>query len=145
MRLLLALDIHDGAEPLLARALAWAEALDAVLDVVYVDERRAYPHALGDATLQPTLQRLWLASRGRQRIRLDALVEALPGARLGTSRVLLGRAPAQIVAAAAGRDAILVGTHGRRGAAHLFLGSVAERVVRAAPCPVIVLRDPPEG
>jgi nucleotide-binding universal stress UspA family protein len=40
-------------------------------------------------------------------------------------------------------DLIVVGTHGRTGLSHLFLGSVAERVVRAAPCPVLTVR--PEG
>jgi nucleotide-binding universal stress UspA family protein len=39
-------------------------------------------------------------------------------------------------------DLVLMGTHGRRGVAHLFLGSVAERVVREAPCPVLVVRHP---
>ena len=38
-------------------------------------------------------------------------------------------------------DAIVMGTHGRKGLAHAFMGSVAERVVRAAPCPVITLRS----
>jgi nucleotide-binding universal stress UspA family protein len=37
-------------------------------------------------------------------------------------------------------DLIVMGTHGRSGVAHLFLGSVAERVVRTAPCPVLTVR-----
>ena len=37
-------------------------------------------------------------------------------------------------------DLVVVGTHGRRGAARLLLGSVAESVVRLAPCPVLVER-----
>jgi nucleotide-binding universal stress UspA family protein len=37
-------------------------------------------------------------------------------------------------------DLIVLGTHGRSGVAHLFLGSVAERVVRTAPCPVLTVR-----
>ncbi len=47
---------------------------------------------------------------------------------------------------AAARDAraevIVMGTHGRRGLEHLFLGSVAEKVVRTAPCPVLTVRHP---
>ena len=39
-------------------------------------------------------------------------------------------------------DLILMGTHGRRGMSRMFLGSVAERVVREAPCPVMVVRSP---
>nr|PZN19843.1 MAG: universal stress protein [Pseudomonadota bacterium] len=37
-------------------------------------------------------------------------------------------------------DLVIVGTHGRRGAARLLVGSVAENVVRLAPCPVLVVR-----
>jgi nucleotide-binding universal stress UspA family protein len=37
-------------------------------------------------------------------------------------------------------DLIVMGTHGRTGMSHLFLGSVAERVVRTAPCPVLTVR-----
>jgi hypothetical protein len=37
-------------------------------------------------------------------------------------------------------DLVVVGTHSRRGVERLLLGSVAERVVRIAPCPVVVVR-----
>jgi nucleotide-binding universal stress UspA family protein len=39
-----------------------------------------------------------------------------------------------------GHDLLVVGTHGRRGVQRLLLGSVAERVVREAPCAVLVIR-----
>jgi universal stress protein A len=39
-------------------------------------------------------------------------------------------------------DLIVQGTHGRRGVKHLLMGSVAENVVRYAPCAVLTLRDP---
>lgn len=39
-------------------------------------------------------------------------------------------------------DLIVVGTHGRGAVGHLFLGSVAERVVRLAPCPVLTVHHP---
>jgi nucleotide-binding universal stress UspA family protein len=38
-------------------------------------------------------------------------------------------------------DLIIMGTHGRTGVSHLLLGSVAERVVRRAPCPVLTVRQ----
>jgi len=43
-----------------------------------------------------------------------------------------------------GADAIVVGSHGRTGLRRLFLGSVSERVVRHAPCPVLVVPSPPD-
>lgn len=42
-------------------------------------------------------------------------------------------------------DLILMGTHGRTGMAHLLLGSVAEKVVRQAPCPVMTVRSQAEA
>jgi len=39
-------------------------------------------------------------------------------------------------------DLIILGTHGRDGLAHLLVGSVAEAVVRSAPCPVLIVRHP---
>ena len=41
-----------------------------------------------------------------------------------------------------GVNLIVMGTHGRGAVAHLLLGSVAERVVRLAPCPVLTVRHP---
>lgn len=38
-------------------------------------------------------------------------------------------------------DLIVIGTHGRRGLAHLLMGSTAEKVMREAPCPVLVVRE----
>jgi nucleotide-binding universal stress UspA family protein len=56
-------------------------------------------------------------------------------------RVGVGDPRAQILAFAAAEDIdlIVMGTHGRSGAAHLLLGSVAERVVREADCPVLTV------
>ena len=41
-----------------------------------------------------------------------------------------------------GASVIVIATHGRRGLTHMVLGSVAERVVRSAPCPVLVIKPP---
>ena len=57
------------------------------------------------------------------------------------TKVVVGRAAHAIVdEAATGIDLIVMGTHGRAGFSHLFLGSVAERVVRTAPCAVLTVR-----
>jgi universal stress protein A len=39
-------------------------------------------------------------------------------------------------------DLIVMGTHGRSGVSHMLIGSVAEKVVRKAPCPVLTVRTP---
>ena len=39
-------------------------------------------------------------------------------------------------------DLIIMGSHGRTGFSHLLLGSMAEKLVRLAPCPVLVVRQP---
>jgi nucleotide-binding universal stress UspA family protein len=62
----------------------------------------------------------------------------------GTRTIVTGLTASQIVEYADehGVDLIVMGTHGRRGVAHLLLGSVAEHVVRTAACPVLTVRDP---
>lgn len=60
-----------------------------------------------------------------------------------TTQVIVGRPVDEItrVATARGTDLIVMGTHGRSGVAHLMLGSVAELVLRVAPCAVLTVRD----
>jgi nucleotide-binding universal stress UspA family protein len=60
------------------------------------------------------------------------------------TEVLFGHGARTIAEYAAERavDLIVMGTHGRTGFAHLMVGSVAERVVRTAPCPVLTVRHP---
>ncbi|NIO09739.1 MAG: universal stress protein, partial [Deltaproteobacteria bacterium] len=41
------------------------------------------------------------------------------------------------------KNLIVMGTHGRTGLQHMLLGSVAERVVRLSPCPVLTVRHTP--
>jgi nucleotide-binding universal stress UspA family protein len=75
------------------------------------------------------------------RLQAEALAAGAP--RVATEQ-LQGVAAAEISAYASQHDfdLIVMGTHGRTGIAHAVLGSVAERVVRAAPCPVLTVREP---
>jgi nucleotide-binding universal stress UspA family protein len=62
-----------------------------------------------------------------------------------TTETRFGGASEQIIAAANDHDAhlIVMGTHGRRGAAHFVHGSVTERVMRGARCPVLAVQTRP--
>jgi universal stress protein A len=75
----------------------------------------------------------------------DAKVKAVAGG-AGTveTKVLTGMPVNEIAkfAADGGYDLIVMGTHGRSGVAHALIGSVAERVVRKAHCPVLTVRLP---
>jgi nucleotide-binding universal stress UspA family protein len=59
------------------------------------------------------------------------------------ARSTLGDVVDCILAAAAedGADLIIMGTHGRTGLAHVFLGSLAEKILRASPIPVLTVRE----
>jgi universal stress protein A len=84
----------------------------------------------------------------RERLKTDAetqmagLARVLPDIAV-TTEVLVGSPARVITMVAADREIglIVMGTHGRSGVTHWLLGSVAERVVRTAPCPVLTVRD----
>jgi nucleotide-binding universal stress UspA family protein len=66
------------------------------------------------------------------RVRFHAHVDAVIGTPAATITNYAG---------ATGTSLIVMGTHGRTGMAHLLMGSVAEQVVRTAPCPVLTVRE----
>ena len=76
--------------------------------------------------------------------RLQPMMAACAAAGVAsTSETVVGR-PARLIAEVANTraaDLIVMGTHGRSGFAHMVLGSVAERVVRTAPCAVLTVRE----
>ena len=75
--------------------------------------------------------------------KLDAV--ALPDSHVPVERRLLAGDPADAIVRLAQTeevDMIVMGTHGRRGLSRLLMGSVAEAVVRAAPCPVLTVKQP---
>ena len=74
----------------------------------------------------------------------DVANEELP---IAVARELRVGAPAETIVEFAREhncDLIVMGTHGRTGLSHLLMGSVAENVVRHAPCPVMVVRPQPK-
>lgn len=69
--------------------------------------------------------------------------DKLEGVDIADTVVLHAPSPAGAICSYAEKieaDLIVIGTHGRTGLKHLLIGSVAERVVRHAPCPVLTLR-----
>jgi nucleotide-binding universal stress UspA family protein len=75
--------------------------------------------------------------------RLCALLEEAEQARVHGRILLLSGAPDEAIVEAArktGADMLILGTHGRTGAARLLLGSVASKVIAAATCPVLTVR-----
>jgi nucleotide-binding universal stress UspA family protein len=75
--------------------------------------------------------------------KLDPLVALARQEGIDARSSVLAGPPDQAIIEAAEREAaglIVMGTHGRTGASRLFLGSVASRVIAAAPCPVTTVR-----
>lgn len=111
-------------------------------------------HVLPELTLPlPDSPDSWTTPDFALKSHLDAarqqLAQGLPADLLGGERVIqiatVGIAVQEIVKYATDHeiDLIVVGTHGRTGLVHLLLGSVAEKVVRLAPCPVLTVH--PKG
>lgn len=91
---------------------------------------------------------VWDFARRQSAVDLEALVGAeIPESVTSSTRVLFGSPEQRIteIARAEDIDLIVMGTHGRRGMEYVLLGSVAERVIRFAPCPVITTRGEPSA
>lgn len=145
MKLLLAIDVHDRHEAMFAEAVTWARRLDAVLDLVYVNSFTSDVPYFRGAALNQELNAELERVREQEHSRLDELLGTLPAKLRGEVHVVTGTPAPSICDLAATYDAVLVATHGRTGLAHLWMGSVAEDVVRHCPVPVIVLRLGPPG
>jgi nucleotide-binding universal stress UspA family protein len=145
---LCAVDLGDATATVLAHAIELASRGPSVLHVVFVQEPAA-PTSWDGVTpfLAPPMDPKIIAERLRDEATraLSAFRATHPAATMPEAEVhaAWGSPAAEIVwlAEHLDADAIVVGTHGRRGARRLLLGSVAERVVRLAGCPVIVARE----
>ena len=148
-QVLVAVDFSATARHALAWALDFALLAGATIHTLHVVDRRWSPaDLLTDAS---ALQRDVASAEAAARAELRTLTDDAR-ARLGAvhEHVSVGK-PADVVNTAAtfqdlsnalGVDHVVVGSHGVDSIAHLFVGSVAERVVRGAACPVTVVRLP---
>lgn len=144
-RILVATDFGEPAEAALNYGRELARAFKANLDVLHVCENvltRGFG-VEGYVATYPDLQRDLEEAARKQ---LDALVFDEDRKELGARTIVItSNAPAYAIINYARDndvDLIIMGTHGRGAVAHLLVGSVAERVVRTAPCPVLTVRHP---
>jgi len=161
---------HVGTEELPAEHLARLRESDALLHVVRAFEDPSLPHAAGSVDPARDLEQLdlefiladlsmvdrrleRLAASGRhgtpaEREANERLRQMLPACQpqaTGASLVTRAGDPVREIvsyAAETNADLVVLGTHGRGPVAHMLMGSVAERVVRTAPCPVLTVRHP---
>ncbi len=112
-------------------------------------------HAISDLVTLNTLPPTYVTDiaglqREREvaaRHRLDTELASGPGSTgiKTTTVIVMSATPAAAIVSYADEhriDLIVMGTHGRGAVAHLLLGSVAEKVVRSAHCPVLTVRQP---
>jgi nucleotide-binding universal stress UspA family protein len=138
-RILVPTDFSECSKAALGYALAVAERLGSSVDVFHAwDIGWAEP----DLTVWSGDNKTSLAAYAEQEADL-LMTETLapyPDKRIGR-KIVHGQAHKQIVdeATHGAYDLIVMGTHGRAGFAHLVMGSVAQKVVRLAPCPVLTV------
>jgi nucleotide-binding universal stress UspA family protein len=135
-----ATDLSPEAEAVVDVAAALARRLHARLDLFHVVHvPPALPPDLFDKSLIGDLRAVAETKIEAQAAQLRAAgVEATTTVRLGFIDDAIAHHAAQTKA-----ELLVMGTHSRSGAARLFLGSVAERTIRAAPCPTLIVPPHP--
>lgn len=141
--LLVPTDFSPGADIAMNYAIDMAAREKATIHFLHVIEADTYVAAYPDGLLieMPGVRDQLLE---RANARLDEYVDRCRTAGVPAStRVAMGRAAPLIAQEASARNAdlIVMGTHGRSGFTHFLLGSVAERVLRLAQCPVLTVRE----
>ena len=140
-RILMATDFSPASDAAFEEAARLARESGAALTIVHAYE--APINAMASYWPVDDYLESFVAARTQAEARMQELLarEALRGLRV---RPVLARGlPAPEIVEAALReqaDLIVMGTHGRRGAARLILGSVATSVIALAPCPVLTIR-----
>jgi len=142
--ILVATDFSEGSEVALERAVELAKAAHATLHVVHGCVAFLAPPP--DRTPMPED---WIeAVRARARERLAAIEKALIEQGIETKIHMHHEDAVSAIlaeAAAIPADLIVMGTRGLSGFKHLLLGSVAERTLRLAPCPVMTVKIAPRS
>lgn len=142
-RIFVATDCSPCADAAAAMALRLAQPLHAMIDVVTVVDTSGWTDVSG----HPDFRRQRVAEireQARQRARAFAERHFADIEEVGVQVRDSERTAEELVRAAADlhSDLIVMGTHGATGLTHLILGSVAEKVVRSSPIPVMTVRGP---
>lgn len=140
-KLLLATDFSKSALAAEEHAILLAKALDGEIVVLHAWNLPVLPFQEGAINASP--DQIATISATAQKA-LDGAVERIQARFPRTTGLLRVDEPWQAIVECAkeiGADMIVVGTHGRRGLPRLLLGSVAERVVRTAGCPVLTVHS----
>lgn len=141
-RILLATDFSDAAEAAAAQAYTMARALAAELVIVHV---AAEGMLYGETPFgRAEIEQLYESQRAWARAALDARMTAAREAGVTARVVLRTGVPADEIVRLADEEQaamIVIGTQGRSGLERMMLGSVADRVIRAASCPVLTVRE----
>jgi nucleotide-binding universal stress UspA family protein len=140
MKLLLAIDVHDHTDSVFEQARQWAMRLDGTLDLLYVNTFGSYLPYIHSPNISEELNEELERIREQETSQLNALLDHLPAAHRGQVHLMMGDPAASVLELCAGYDLLLIATHGRTGLSHLWMGSVAEQIVRRAPIPALVLR-----
>jgi nucleotide-binding universal stress UspA family protein len=136
-------DFSEASESALRYGKAMAEAFGASLHVVHVMED-LLAHAWAAEVYVSSMPQLRDEIEKESRQRLGALIAEDERERFRVQTELLAGNPfIEIIRYAKAHevDLIVMGTHGRGPIAHMLLGSVAEKVVRKSPCPVLTVRE----
>jgi nucleotide-binding universal stress UspA family protein len=142
-KILVPIDFSTHSERAARLAAELARTFDASLTVLHVYSIPTYPLPEGYILASPeTVAELMEKTSAGVKAMKTRLVDH--GAPRVDTLLVEGSAFAEIVRTARekGFDLIVMGTHGRTGLKHAFMGSVAEKVVRKAHCPVLSVRDP---
>lgn len=136
-------DFSEASESALRYGVALAEAFSATLHVLHVLEEPVVT-AMAPEAYAMSLPGLLDELEKRAQDRLDGLLTAEQRAKYRAKLVSERGSPfVEIVRYAKTNDIdlLVMGTHGRGAIAHMLMGSVAEKVVRKAPCPVLTVRS----